>query len=96
MNAQRINEICETNRQTGSTNWILFGAVTLPDCIIVAHDMKYSLNLRTKYDEILRRLDINPRDPAREYPVFTHVGSTIFRGGGYRNKPIIFDNSCFF
>lgn len=96
MNAEKIGRICLSNRQCGSTNWILFGAVTLPDCIIVSYNMKYASELKLKYDDILRQLEINPRDEDRPYPIFTAVDSQIFLGGGYGHKPIIFDNSCFF
>jgi hypothetical protein len=95
MNPDKINEICEMYRQNGGTTWILYSAVMFPDCILIFHTMKYAEEMRIKYDQILRRLNLIPTDPQRGYPTFTSVDSQMFRGG-FGRKPIIFDNSCFF
>lgn len=96
MESQRIYEICASNRQTGSSTWILFSAVRLPNCILVFHNERHARDMEDKYIEILRRVGLSRDDPRRGYPIFTTVNSQLFRGGGYGRLPIIFDNSCFF
>lgn len=98
MNKQdKIIDICEHNRQCGSTTWILKAAVNNPNCIIIGYNDEYCEELKLKYFDLLRKENFFKRLKwkifGRKHPKFLSVNKKNIRG--YR-LPIIFDNSALY
>lgn len=87
-------------RNTGSSNWILKGAIINEQVIIVCKDGRCKDDLRRKYHQMRRDfyyqlIGSAPPQSDRNWPMFITVAEYDTRIRGYR-VPIVFDNSCFF
>lgn len=90
-----IQNIAARSRRRGYTQWILKGAITNPDCIIVAHNIKYANTLQSRYFELLDKEPFYKKWYwkwfGRKHPKFLSINSNF---DGY-HQPIIYDNGCF-
>lgn len=98
MDSESIRNICQYFRRKGCTSWILKSALKNPRVVIVAHTERYANDLRTEYLCMLKNRSFFEKFIAffREYeePIFvSYIRPEILRG---LNRPIVFDNSCFF
>lgn len=92
----RVNYI---PRQTGSTNWILKGAIINEEVIIVCKDGRCKDELRRKYHNMRREFyyELTGREypPSENWPMFITIAEYDIKIRG-RRVPIVFDNCCFF
>jgi hypothetical protein len=94
----QLRTICQQNRQTGSSSFLLKSAIVNPDCYIICRDGNSKSDLRRHFrtiieeDEIFRNIYESNNSLEPKFKTLEEMEQLR----GHLEKPIIFDTSCFF